>query len=145
MAVDTGLVTQGTDFRISADGTAFTSFGCVESWSLDTPGRAEIDTTCLKDTSKSYKFGLKDSGTLSVETFYDVDGAGNTLLEASYASEDPYHFEIEYSDTGGTTGTVKSFEGYVTGYSQSGAKDDVVKLSVTIKVTGDITTAVPTP
>jgi len=144
MATATGLVTQGTDFRISIDGTTYTSFGCVESWSLDTPGRAEIDTTCLLDTSKTYKFGLKDSGTLSVETFYAVDGAGIKLLEDSYGSDAPFHFEIEYSNTGGVTGTVKKFEGFVTSYSESGAKDDVVKLSVTIKVTGDITVTAPT-
>lgn len=145
MAVDTGLTTQGTNFRVSDDDITYVSFGCVESWTIDTPGRTEIDTTCLVDDTKSYKFGLRDSGTVTTEMYYSTDGEGLALLEESYASDDPYYFEIEYSDTGGTTGTVKSFQGYVTSYSQSGAKDDVVKLTLTIKISGDITTTPPTP
>lgn len=145
MAAETGLVTQGTDFRISDDGVTYTSFGCVESWSLDTAGRNEIDTTCLLDSAKSFKYGLKDNGTVTCEMFYAPAGEGQVLLEASYSSDTPFYFEIEYSDTGGTTGTIKSFQGYVTTYSQNGAKDDVVRQSVSIKLSGDVTTAVPTP
>ncbi len=144
MAVDSGMLTQGTSFRISDDDITFVELGCVESWTVDSPARAEIDTTCLLDTSKSYKFGLKDSGTLNVDIIYDVDGAGQALLEASYASDTPYHFEIEYSDNGGTTGTIKSFSGNVISLSENGAKDDVVRSSVSIKISGDITSAVPT-
>ena len=144
MAVDSGLVTQGTDFRISADGSTFTGLGCIESWDLSTSDRAEIDTTCLLDTSKTFKFGLKDSGTLSLELMYSIDGAGQALLEASYADSDSYFFEVEYSDNAGTTGTVKSFKGYVINLSETGGKDDVIKQSVTIKVSGDITTVAPT-
>lgn len=140
MATNSGIVTQGTDFRISTDGTVFESVGCVESWDLSTADRAEIDTTCLKDTSKSFKFGLKDSGTLSLETMYNIGGAGQALLEASYASPDAYSFEVEYSDNAGVSGTVKSFSGYVINLSQTGGKDDVIKQSVTIKISGDITT-----
>lgn len=144
MAVESGLVTQGTDFRISVDGVSYTSLGCVESWDLSTSDRAEIDTTCLKDTSKTFKFGLKDSGTLGLELMYNIDGAGQVLLEASYASPDAYFFEVEYSNSAGTTGTIKSFSGYVINLSETGGKDDVIKQSVTIKVSGEITAAAPT-
>jgi len=144
MAVDSGMLTQGTDFRISVDGVSFTSIGCVESWDLSVSDRPEIDTTCLTDTSKSFKFGLKDSGTLAVELIYDIDGPGQVLLEASYDAEGSYFFEVEYSDTLGLTGSVKSFQGFVIGLGQSGAKDDVIRQSVSIKISGDITTDVPT-
>jgi len=140
-----GMITQGTDFRISDDGVTYTSLGCVESWALEQPERAEIDTTCLMSTSKDFMFGLKDSGTLSVELIYSVDGAGQVILQDSYASPDAYFFEVEYSDNAGSTGTVKSFKGFVTSMSQSGGKDDVVRQSVTIKITGDVTTVAPTP
>ena len=145
MAADSGMLTQGTDFRISDDGITYTSLGCVESWDLSTAERPEIDTTCLTDTSKSFKFGLKDNGTLAVELIFDIDGAGQVLLEASYEAEDAYYFEVEYSDNAGTTGTVKSFQGYVTSLGESGAKDDVIRQSVSIKISGDVTTDVPTP
>jgi len=144
MGVNTGINTQGTDFRISDDGISYITLGCVESWTQDAPARAEIDTTCLMDTVKSYKFGLQDSGTLSVDTIYAPDGAGQALLEASYASNDPYYFEVEYSDTAGVTGTIKTFQGYVVSYNESGSKDDVVRLSLSIKISGEITQEAPT-
>ena len=145
MAVDSGMVTQGTAFRISIDGVAYTQMGCIESWDLASAARPEIDTTCLLDTAKTFKFGLKDNGTLSVEMIYDVDGAGQVLMEASYASEDAYYFEVEYSDNAGTTGSIKTFQGFVIGLGETGAKDDVIRQSVSIKISGDVTTAVPTP
>ena len=144
MSITSGMLTQGTDFRISDDDVTFISLGCVESWDLTTADRPEIDTTCLTDTSKSFKFGLKDNGTLSVELIFDVDGAGQALLEESYASDEPFYFEVEYSDSLGITGTIKSFQGYVTSIGETGAKDDVIRQSVSIKISGDIATAAPT-
>ncbi len=138
MAVNSGLVTQGTAFDISKDGLVWTRIGCVESWDLATSDRAEIDTTCLLDTSKTFKFGLKDNGTLSVELMFSIDGPGQVLLEESYASSEPYHFQIEYSDNAGVSGSIKTFEGFVTNMSESGAKDDIIKQSINIKISGDI-------
>jgi len=145
MGINSGMLTQGTDFKISVDGVSYTSIGCVESWDLSVADRPEIDTTCLTDTSKSFKFGLKDSGTLAVEIIYDIDGPGQVLMEASYASDSAYFFEVEYSDNAGTTGSVKSFKGFVIGLGEAGAKDDVIRQSVNIKISGDVTTVAPTP
>lgn len=144
MAADSGIVTQGTDFRMSEDGVTYESIGCIESWDLSTSDRPEIDTTCLTDTSKSFRFGLKDNGTLSLEIMMDLEGTGQALLEASYSSSEPYYFEVEYSNNAGTTGTIKAFQGYVTNMSETGAKDDVIKQSVTIKLSGDVVKTAPT-
>lgn len=137
MAADSGINAQGTQFGISTDGVTYTPLGCVKSWDWSKPSKAEIDTTCLLDTSKSFRFGLQDNGTISVETFYDR-GAGIVLAEASYASDVPYYFEVEYDD-GATSGTNKVFQGYVVSMSESGAVDDVINLSMEIRLTGDIT------
>lgn len=137
------LLTQGTKFRISADDITFTDLGCVTGWSLETGDRAEIDTTCLTSVAKRFKFGLKDFGTLSVDTNYEIAGAGQLIVEDSYASDVPFYFEVEYSDSLGTSGTIKSFQGYVTSYSETGALDGVVTLSMSIKIDGEITKAVP--
>lgn len=144
MGLDTGILTQGTEFRISDDeGVNFTPLGCVTDWSIDTSDRPEIDTTCTSDSSKSFKFGLKDDGTLSTTVFYDPEGDGLAIVEASYASNDAFTFQVEYSNTAGTSGTIKTFKGFVIGMSESGSKDDVVSLSINIKISGGITKSAP--
>lgn len=140
MATDTGIVTQGTSIQISADDITFAELGCIQSWSLDSPSRPEIDTTCLLSTSKTFKFGLKDNGTVTTELLYEAGGAGQLVLEASYESNTPYYFSIEYTDGTIGDGTIKTFTGYVISISQSGNQDDVVRQSVQIKIDGDIVT-----
>jgi hypothetical protein len=140
------LNAQGTQFRISEDGTTWIDIGCISGFSWDNPERASIDTTCLTDKEKSFKFGLRDSGTVSLDLRYEPQSAGQKMLEQSYASDKPYHFEIEYADTpdGGVNGTIKNFKGYVTTFSQSGAIDDIINGSVGIKVTGPVNETPPT-
>lgn len=128
----------GMTFGISVDGTTYTQVGCVTGYSLDGAGRSEIDTTCNNSTSKEFVFGLRDNGTMSLDINYDPDGAGLALVEASYSSDTPYHFEVVYSN-GATSGTKKEFEGYVVNISDSGAVDDKISGTIEIKISGDIT------
>ena len=139
------ILTQGMKFQISSDGTTYTDIGCISDFGWDNPDRAQIDTTCFSSDSKEFAFGLRDNGTVTLGYRYDPEGAGQELLEESYASDDSYRFKIEYSNTAGATGTVKEFNGYVTSMSQDGALDDIVNGSVTIKITGAITSTPPTP
>ena len=145
MATPEKINAQGTIISISADGTTWTPVGCITGWDLSASARAEIDTTCLVDTSKSFKFGLKDNGTLSIDYFYDPEGAGQKLMEASYGSDTAYHFQIEYPNLGtGGKGTIKVFEGYVIELSETGAVDEVLTASASIKISGDVTQTPPT-
>ena len=137
MAVDSGINAQGTTFEISADGVTYTALGCVKTWDWTKPARAEIDTTCLTDTEKSFRFGLKDNGTLAVETLYDR-GAGSVLAEASYDSDVAYYFKVTYADT---PATVKTFQGFVISISENGGLDDVIGAALEIRVSGAITEA----
>ena len=133
---------QEMTFEISADGVTYTSIGCVTNYSLDGAGRTEIDVTCNDSTSKEYMFGLRDFGSLSLDINYDPDGAGLAIAEASYASDDNYHFRLVYANqitptTG--SGTIKDFEGAVMNISDSGAIDDKISGTIEVKVSGDIT------
>ena len=139
------LNAQGTTLEISEDGTAYETIGCIQTFSIEQPDRAEIDVTCLTSTSKEFKFGLRDNGTLAIELQYDPEGAGQGLLEESYASDTAYHFKIEYANAPDATGTgtTKEFEGFVIGISESGGVDDVVTESVNIRISGDIVVTPP--
>jgi len=134
-----GILFQGMNFEISADGVTYTSVGCVTGYSLDGSARAEIETTCNSSTAKEYVFGLRDFGALSLDVNYDPDGAGLAIVEASYASDTPYHHRITYSNTGGTSGTLKDFEGTVMNISENGSLDDKIAGTFEIKVSGAIT------
>ena len=139
------LNSQGTTLEISEDGATYESIGCIQTFSIEQPDREQIDVTCLTSTSKEYKFGLRDSGTLAIEMQYDPEGSGQGLLEASYASDEAYHFRIEYTNAPDATGTgtIKEFQGFVIGISESGGVDDVQTESVNIKISGDITVTPP--
>lgn len=140
MATNSGIITQGTTFGISVDGVSYTQLGCIQSFSVAGAARTEIDTTCMLDNKKSFKLGLKDNNTISVELLYDPANSGQALLEDSYESDDFYFFKIEYNDSLGTNGTTKEFNGYVTSISQDAQLDEVLRQSVEIKTIGNTTT-----
>lgn len=110
---------------------AFHTIGCITDFSLDVADRSEIDVTCITDTAKKFEFGLPDYGTLSLGTNYDIDGAGQALIEASYEDKDSYNFKIEYADG---ANTVKSFSGFVTSYGETGSVDGIITGSINIKL-----------
>lgn len=129
MATDTGILTQGTTIGISVDGLAYTQIGCMEKYTLERGSRSEIDTTCLTDLVKTTKRGIEETGTLNIDMFFDR-GAGLTLAEASFESDDLYFFEIVTSDAVTTT-----FQGYVMKMpEQDGEIDGVLKGSMEISV-----------
>ncbi len=136
-----GIITQGTSFGISVDGVTYTEIGVIQNFTQSTAARNEIDTTGLLDDSKTFKFGLKDNGTFSIELLLDLGSVAQGLLDDSYSSNDAFFFEIEYSDiitpvTG--NGTTKTFQGYVTSLSVDTQSDEVLRQSVEIKISGDI-------
>ncbi len=137
------LLFTGMEFGISVDGVSYTPVGCVTGYSLDGAARSEIDTTCSTSTSKEFVFGLRDNGTLSLDIAYDPEGTGNALVKDSYASDVPYYFEVEYANSAGTSGTVKTFVGYVVAIGENGTVDDKISGTIEIKVTGDITQIAP--
>ncbi len=145
------LLFQGTIIRISQDDivttpvSVYEDFACITGYSLDGAGRAEIDTTCSTSTSKEFVFGLRDQGTLSLDINYDPETASNGYVDASYASDKPYSFQIEYANSAGTSGSVKTFDGYVINRSDSGAIDDKITGAIEIKLSGDVNTVSPTP
>lgn len=134
MAIGTGITTQGTTIGISTDGLAYTTIGCITKFGIERGTRSEIDTTCLTDTIKSSRRGIQEQDKLSLDMFFDR-GAGLTLVDASFASDTDYFFEIAYSDA-----TTATFQGYVmTPPNQDAEIDGVITSSMEVKITTAIT------
>jgi hypothetical protein len=145
------IVAPGSLFRYAATsgsaGTVDTTLGEVKSISLDGISIAEIDTSALSATVKSFIGGTKDSGTISVTLFapaYTSGLLGSTgaLNPSSYANGAAYRkFSIQFGPNTGTGGFALAFIGYVTSFNVSAAVDGAVEADLTVRVTGGFTSS----
>lgn len=130
-----GIITQGTVVNIEAG-----TLGCIQSFSQTTPAKTEIDTTCLTDSVKTFKFGIKDSASISFELLYDPSSTGQAAALVSYNDGTTASFEIIYNDSLGISGTTQTFDGYVISLSQEVSMDEVIRQTIEVKVDGEVTT-----
>lgn len=140
------IVAPGSLFKYASvagsGGTVNTTLADVKSISLDGISIAEIDTSALSATVKSFVGGTKDSGTISMSLFAPAFSAG--LLGASgafnplsYANGADFRkFAIQFGPNTTTGGFQLDFSGYVTSFNVSAAVDGAVEADVSIRVTG---------
>lgn len=115
------------------------SFSTVgEVVDFDGPGGSAsvIDVTHLGSTAKEKRMGLMDEGQFSFNLNYVPDDAGQQALRAARAARSLKTFQLTYTD-----GTVDTFDGYVLSFSRSGGVDAKVSGSVTVEISGPVTTA----
>jgi hypothetical protein len=97
----------------------------------------EIDVTHLGSTAREFVMGLKDSGTVTAELQFKPGDVGQVFLrKRQEVLSVPTAFVLKLSDTANTELT---FNAFVQNFSISGAVDDKVTASVTLRVTGDVT------
>jgi hypothetical protein len=133
------VVTQGTDLKIGDGATpeVFTSIDGITSLNGFGTTRSEIDVTTLKDSSKKFKLGLKDNGTLQVETNYNPDDPTHQDIRDLNDSGLVSNFELSLTDT--APATKFSFEGYISQWSLRVDVDNVYKAQFSVRISGDIT------
>lgn len=134
------LLSQGSILSIgdSASPEVFTEI--QETSNIDGPGgqAAEIDVTDLGSTGKEYKLGLQEEGDISFDIFYIPANTQHALLRTLRASGANRNFRITFTDSPATTWT---FSALVKGFTVSMGVDNVLRASVTLKVSGSITEA----
>ena len=145
------IVAPGSLFRYASTagsgGTVNTDLAEVKSISLDGISIAEIDTSALSATVKSFIGGTKDSGTISVTLFAPAYASGllgstGALNPSSYANgQDFRKFAIRFGPNTGTGGFELAFSGYVTSFNVSAAVDGAVEADLTVRVTGGFTSS----
>lgn len=125
-----------------ADGTADNAVFTVqipigEITSFDGPGgtNSEIDITSLNSTSREFRNGLRDSGEVTLEMNFVPGNVGQVDLRQQQANTNtPGRYVMTLS-----TAQTITFSAFVREFSISGAVDDKVSASVTLRVTGDVT------
>jgi hypothetical protein len=95
---------------------------------------SEIDVTHLGSSAREFVMGLKDSGSLTVELQFEPGDVGQIFLrQRQDVLSVPTAFVMRLSDP---SSTVIEFDAFVQGFSISGAVDDKVTASVTLRITG---------
>lgn len=100
-----------------------------------------IDVTHLGSTAKEKLIGLRDEGQVSMTmlmTFSSADG--QERLRADRATRTLRKAVIQFNDSTVELNKGKAiFDGYVLGYSVTGAVDDAVKANVVIEIANAVT------
>lgn len=101
---------------------------------------SEIDVTTLDSLAKEIAMGLKDEGSISLEFIHNPSHAQHLGLRTDRGSGSTKptkrNFQLVMTDSPATTW---SFAAYVQQFSIGNAVDDVQRLSVTLRVTGEVT------
>lgn len=128
---------QGTRFAVSAAGSPPSFSFIPEIKTLGGPDGSSplIDVTDLDSTAKEYLLGLKDEGSFSLGIMYIPANSVHQTLRAAFNNSTTMQFRMTFSDAGTT---VWEFTGLVQNFPMSGAVDEVIAATVTIKISGSI-------
>jgi hypothetical protein len=133
---------------------AIESQGCVLYWSTTTSlstvisvgqvvgfngptGSANvIDASHLGSTAKEKMIGLRDEGQITLDCNLAPSDMGQVKLRECRAARTQGNWAIKMTDT---AITMLNGHGYVSGFSVTGAVDQIVKASITIEISGAVT------
>ena len=100
----------------------------------------EIDTTDLSSLAKEFEFGLVDNGSMTSEVFRDPADPGQTILRALRVSTARNRFRVTHVNplAGSPDRSSYTFDGFVTTFPLSIAVDDVIRSTLTIRLSGQV-------
>lgn len=130
LSIGDGATPPDEEFTIVAQITDFNDLpGSLKSKS--------ISVTTLDDEFEQKDGGAtKDSGGIKFEILYDPKNASQQMLKAAIGIRKNYYVALP----GGTT---YQFAGVLTEFTPSGKKDEKIRASVSIDVSGEVTEEVP--
>lgn len=129
---------QGATFSINSQ-----TVGEILSFSGFDGVAADIDISSLASSAKEYRQGLQEYGDFTIEVNRDPDDAGQAEALAQRAAQTSSTCVLTLPDT--VTLNVATFTAYVKSISTNGGVDDVVRGTITLKVTGAVVWSDSTP
>jgi hypothetical protein len=117
-------------------GTVYTTIPEIKSFSGPGGSATIIDVTDLQSTAKEKRMGLPDEGQLQFTINYIPDNAVHQGLRQDRMDRVERDFRITFTDN--SPATTWTFSAFVSGFSVSGAVDNVVEAQVTLEITGAI-------
>lgn len=132
------LETQGVTLKIGdgASPEVFTAISEIIDFTGPGGQAAVIDVTSLDSTAREKRMGLPDEGQFTFNGILLPDDTGQSALRTARTGRTLKNFKLTLTDSPATT---LSFSAYVLGFENSGGVDDVLRLSVTLEITGPVT------
>ena len=131
--------TQGATFQredLTLSPTAFVTVAGLVNIGEVGVERSLIDTTNLASTIREYKGAIPDGAEIDLDFQYDSDEAGQTGLKTDLDNNTVRNFRINIQDS---PVALFAFQGLVISWKISNPIDQVVPLSVRVKITGSLT------
>lgn len=132
------IVTQGTIITLTVPGVppVVAVIEDATGWTGPSFTRNEIDVTHLASTAKEYKLGLKDPGQFSIDVNYNIwDDAGQEQAWKQLGSNVEIAVKVRVP---GTPERGWDFNALVLNFETTGATDDRITGTITLRVTGDV-------
>src|SRR3990167_1470998 len=141
MTVYETVVGQSSGISITLTGHSMEAIGTVTGFNGPSGSAGIIDISHLGSTAKEKQIGIRDEGQLSLDVIFDTNATAlHTALKDDRAARTKRIFDIKFTDNGTAASQPSAFylDAYVTGFSLTGAMDDVVKGSVTLEITSSV-------
>jgi len=125
--------TYSCEFTI--DSGTFTAVAQIKSIKPPAMSFSTEDTTTLSDSATAKSGGILDSGTISVELFYDPTDSSHVSLKTAFETGSTYSHKIYF----GASGSEKTwaFDGHFTKFELSPLERSAYQmLSIEVDVTG---------
>jgi len=133
---DSAIKAQGTLLQLgSGSPLSYNTIAEINSFSGPGGTVSVIDVTDLSSTAKEKIAGLNDNGQLSFECNLIPSNTQHAALRTAKENGTTISVKIVFTDAEETEWT---FDAIVTGFAISGAIDGVVKASVQLEISGEI-------
>ncbi|MBW0450844.1 phage tail tube protein [Paraburkholderia phenoliruptrix] len=136
----TAISAQGSKFFIdtAAEGAAqptWTQVKNLKSFSGFDGSATEIDVTDLDSTAKEKRLGLMDNGSFSIDVNVNIADPGQAALKAAQKASSLESFKLQYPD-----GSADTFDASVKSFPIAGGTDAVLTATVSLTISGAVTT-----
>ncbi len=134
------ITTQGTVLAKgdSASPIVYTAVGSVTSISGPSSTRGEIDVTTMDSTAKEFNLALLDHGTVECGLVYDERNTQHAALRTDFVANTVRDWKITDA---GSPQAVYTFQGRIQSLPLDFSTDEVVRVTMTIRITGALTVA----
>lgn len=140
-------------FYIHPDTNQVINAGCVTAVDPVDPGApTQRDVTCLSDSARRFKAGLKSPGSASIPFYFEPTSTGHITLLELYKENRTIQWLVALSDSTATPsadsdgdwdlqgfdGSALMFQGYISAFPFSLAQDSELTVNASIQVSGEV-------
>lgn len=130
------IKTQGITITVSTDGgtTRVPILGHDSITGLGGGSSSELDETTMASLAKEFRQGLQDNGTVTIGfSRRNHDDPGQAKLFTMRSLQQTGEFQVTFPEG---VSDVTTFDAWVMSFTKDAAKDDLVRGTLTLRVTG---------